>query len=394
MSRLKNADATQGEFPWRKAHHVHLLQDGPAFFPAMLAAMATARQEILLEMYLVASGEVMERFMTALIAAAARGVSVYVLFDDFGARPFKTQDRERLRTSGVHLRFHNPLYYRWHWSGLLHNLHRNHRKLLLVDRHTVFIGGMGLTDAFDPPAAHGQTPPPWREVVLRVDGPVALDWRVTYMEIWDCAQGQGAALLETPAHFQRVSTGGVRARVCASRPNAHHETRRALLAQLRCAKKHIYLATAYFLPSWRIRHALMRAVRRGVDVRILVPGPHTDHPAIRRAGQRYYARLLRHGVRIYEYQPRFWHAKVWLCDDWVSIGSSNIDHWTLYWNLEANQEVLDPSVALEVEAMLRSDWAFCHERTWAEWRQRPWHRRWRESFWGTIDRWIRRLTGG
>jgi phosphatidylserine/phosphatidylglycerophosphate/cardiolipin synthase-like enzyme len=167
-----------------------------------------------------------------------------------------------------------------------------------------------------------------------------------------------------------------------------------LLNHIRSAERTVWLATAYFIPAWRIRRALRNAARRGVDVRLLLPGPHTDHPAIRHAGRRFYGRLLANGVRIFEYQPRFLHSKVFLCDHWVSIGSSNLDRWNLRWNLEANQEIDDSAFAGQVRAMFEADFRESIECRYAQWRKRPWSARARERLWGRVDLWLHRLGRG
>ena len=154
----------------------------------------------------------------------------------------------------------------------------------------------------------------------------------------------------------------------------------------------VWIATAYFIPPWKIRRALKKAVRRGVDVRLLLPGPVTDHPAVRHAGRRYYQRLLRHGVRIFEYQPRFLHQKVIVCDDWVSLGSANLDRWNLRWNLEANQEVSDAGFARATCAMLANDFNDAVECRYETWRRRPWRARLPEWLWGMVDRLLERLS--
>jgi len=137
--------------------------------------------------------------------------------------------------------------------------------------------------------------------------------------------------------------------------------------------------------------ALKQAAEQGADVRLLLPGRHTDHPAIRHAGRRFYSSLLRHGVRIFEYQPRFLHAKTLLCDQWVSIGSSNFDRWNLRWNLEANQEVDDLGFAGSVHAMFEVDLKVSVEIDKEKWKRRRWITRLREHLWGRVDMWLENL---
>jgi cardiolipin synthase A/B len=378
--RLRTTRFRVYRFPWRGGNRFRLLRDGPAFYPAMLDAISAARSYILLEMYLVESGAVADRFIEALTAAVQRGVRVYVLLDDFGAMGLTRRDRLRLTTAGIALTFFNPLRY----GAFTPNLVRDHRKLLLVDGTVGYTGGMGITDAFDPPAGQERT---WRETAVEMRGPVLADWRDLFAEAW--ARWSGDAL-SAPACAPEAA-GTQLGRVVSARPRAPREIRRSFLRSVRRARHRVWLATAYFVPSWKLRRALRRAARRGADVRVLVPGPITDHPPIRHVGRRFYAGLLRNGVRIFEFQPRFTHTKVLLCDQGVSVGSANLDRWTLRWSLEANQEVDDAGFASEARAMLEADFAQSYEFTYEEWMQRPWHRRLLEWFWGSVDLWIERL---
>jgi phosphatidylserine/phosphatidylglycerophosphate/cardiolipin synthase-like enzyme len=151
-----------------------------------------------------------------------------------------------------------------------------------------------------------------------------------------------------------------------------------------------WIMSAYFVPARRVRTALGRAARRGVDVCLLLPGARTDHPWVRQASRRFYTPMLRAGVRIYEYQPHMLHGKAILCDDWVSIGSSNLDRWSLRWNLEANQEVADSRFAATVAALFERDFMVSRRISRRYWRQRAWLDRLRESIAGAIDRYLDR----
>jgi phosphatidylserine/phosphatidylglycerophosphate/cardiolipin synthase-like enzyme len=148
--------------------------------------------------------------------------------------------------------------------------------------------------------------------------------------------------------------------------------------------------SAYFVPSRRFRKALRRAARRGVDVRLLVPGPLTDHPWVRHAARRYYGKMLRSGVSIFEYQPRMLHAKMIISDDWVSIGSSNLDRWSFKWNLEANQEVQDAAFAAGAAAVFEDDCRQSEMLSRRKWPQRAWLDRLQERIAGALDRMLDR----
>ena len=380
---------TKFRFPWREGNHFRLLIDGEQFYPAMLDAINAARVSVFLEIYLVTSGAVTTKFIDALIAAADRGVMVCVLFDAFGAGGLSKSDRQRLRRSEVRLRFYNPLQH-MRITKLHHHLSRDHRKLLMVDGHVAYTGGAGLTDDFYPQADKNGNPRRyWRETMIEMRGPLLVDWLSLFLENWEDSTRE---VLVVNTHGPLAVAGTQRGRVTIAQGAAHVEVKSSFINHARNAQQRIWVATAYFVPSWKIRRVLRVAARRGVDVRLLLPGPYTDHPAIRHAGRRFYYRLLHHGVRIFEYQPRFTHAKVSLCDTWASVGSSNIDRWNLYWNLEANQEVDDASFAAQVAAMFEADFALSREYGLDEWRARPWYYRIQEWFWGGVDAAMSRLT--
>lgn len=364
-------------FGWRDGNRFDLLIDGTRFYPAMLDAIGAARRQVLLEMYLAESGAVADRFIAALTGAAQRGVAVKLLLDGFGALGLSGVDRARLTDAGVDLRLYNPL----RAAKGVHNLARDHRKLLVADDSVAFVGGAGITDAFDPPAAPQAR---WRETMVAIRGPVVADWRELFAEVWRRAGGDAPM----PTVGTPLPVAGMRGRVDVTHAPRRHDITRALLKYIGAANQRIWISTAYFLPPWRIRRALRAAARRGIDVRVLLPGPHTDHPGVRHAGRRFYSRLLINGVRIFEYQPRFLHSKVALCDQWASIGSSNFDRWNVRWNLEANQSVDDPQFAAAVAAMFERDFAAAAECHYEQWRRRPWTARLREYGWGRLDYWL------
>lgn len=352
------------QFPQRHGNEFELLVDGARFFPPMLESIAAARRYLLLEMYLMESGNVANRFIEAIVQAAGRGVAVYMLLDGFGCKGLRPADRERLRSAGVRMAVYNPVRYR----EFSNNLFRDHRKLLLVDGELAYVGGTGLIDAFDTALdpANG-----WHEVMVAARGPCVADWQTVFERNFSrwCESPEP---LPQPAALE---AGRRRGRVVSSRSPLRSEIIRSFVRRIRYADHRVWLMTAYFVPSRKLRRVLRQSAQRGADVRIILPGPRTDHGWIRHIGRRYYARLLRNGVRIFEYQPRFVHAKVLLCDNWCSIGSSNADRWNFRWNLEANQEISDTEFADQVAAMFQTDIAHCKEYTYERWLERPWDRR-------------------
>lgn len=370
-------------YVWREGNRFELMIDGSCFFPRLLQAMQQARQSIDIELYLVESGHSTDQVTDILIAAVAQGVRVRCLYDGLGSRGLREADRERLRQGGVELHFYNPLTL----LGGRFNLHRDHRKLIIIDDQVVFIGGAGFTDDFCIPDEAGHCL--WHEHMLRVEGPVVEDWIKVFQQQWQSTEKGG---IRSSVSLRRVripplpsGTDGL-ARVSLTDGRRHRELVQALLANIARAERRVWLATPYFVPGWRIRRALMRAARRGVDVRLLLCGEVTDHPAVRYAGQRYYRQLLAAGVRIYEYQPRFLHLKSVLVDNWVSLGSSNFDRWTLHWNLEANQNIVDQGLSGAVEQSFTTDFAESREWGLVEWKTLSWLHRMKIRLWGSISR--------
>ncbi len=378
---MKTRNRHKYPFPWRDGNRFDLLVDGREFFPPMLEAVERARRHVLLEIYLFESGAVATRFIDAFVRAAGRSVTVKLLLDDFGALRLSRDDRQRLVRGGVEVLFYNPIRFRKH----LRNMFRDHRKLLIVDGEVAFVSGAGIADEFDPPDRPQQG---WRETALRIRGPVLADWQHLFLRPWN---RNAPVPLDLPVPAPPAAKNGMRGRVAVNTALTVQDIKRSLYNQVRHARTRVWISTAYFAPSRKVRRALRQAARRGVDVRLLLPGPYTDHPAVRHAGRRFYGRLLRAGVRIFEYQPRFLHAKTVLCDRWVSLGSSNLDRWNLRWNLEANQEVDAAAFAAAAHAMFEEDFRNSIECRHEDWLRRPWRARLRERFWGRVDMWLEGL---
>ncbi|WP_044873650.1 phosphatidylserine/phosphatidylglycerophosphate/cardiolipin synthase family protein [Pseudomonas sp. LFM046] len=370
-------------FPWKSGNRFELLIDGPQFFPTMLTAIARAEYQVALELYLVEDGQCSQALVDALCVAAVRGVRVRCLFDDFGCLKLGTAQRQRLTGAGVLLQFYNPL----RWRHGFRNLYRDHRKILVVDDRQAFIGGTGATDEFWDPTRENSR---WHEVMVAIEGPLVAHWQLIFDYQWLASLGRHPWKPgEAPglAHLPPYPAVGVGlGRLAYADASQHRDIVQSLVRSVRTARNRIWLATPYFLPSWKVRRALIKAARRGVEVRLLLTSRHTDHPPVRFAGQRYYPRLLRAGVRIFEYQQRFLHLKMVLADDWVSVGSCNFDHWNLRFNLEANLEAVDPHFTEAVDACMRQDFADSREITMDDWHARPLLKRLRQRLWGWLDR--------
>ncbi|SFD26959.1 Phosphatidylserine/phosphatidylglycerophosphate/cardiolipin synthase [Pseudomonas citronellolis] len=370
-------------FPWRSGNRFALLVDGEDFFPSMLTAIARAQRQVDLELYLVEGGTCSELLLETLIDALRRGVAVRCLFDGFGALRLGSAWGRRLREAGGELRLYNPL----RWRGGWRNLFRDHRKLLLVDQDLGYVGGAGATDEFWSVPENASA---WHEVMVEMQGPVLADWLVLFERQWHaCLQAKAWRPLQmvSPARLPPTPVGSSGlGRVAYADARQHRDILQSLVRSLNSAQQRIWLATPYFLPTWKVRRALRKAARRGVEVRLLLTGRLTDHAPVRYAGQRYYPRLLRAGIRIFEYQPRFLHMKVVLVDDWTSVGSCNFDHWNLRFNLDANIEILDADFTAAVADCLIADFAASREIDFTLWHGRSLWMRLHQRLWGWLDR--------
>ncbi|MBI3563325.1 MAG: phosphatidylserine/phosphatidylglycerophosphate/cardiolipin synthase family protein [Gammaproteobacteria bacterium] len=360
------------QFPWRANNRFELFIDGQQFYPDMLAQIQHAQHSILLEQYLVVSGRVVTQFVEAIQGAVRRGVQVYILLDDYGARALSPADRQRLLQSALHCHFYNP----FRWSALYQSLRRDHRKLLIIDGQTAFVGGAGLADSFMYPS---DNLPAWHDVVVKMQGAVVADWHHAFTRAWQQATGQ-IPLMPNSVFKPVAATQPGQVQLADGLLN--NEIIRAAVSQIKKSRQRIWIATPYFVTTHKLRRQLRAAARRGVDVRLLLPGEYNDHPWITHVARRHYLRLLYAGVQIFEYQPRFIHAKLILCDNWVSIGSSNLDRWNQRWNHDANVAIQDAVFTQRVMELFQQDFANSKPISLQLWRQRPWRQHWREIWHG------------
>jgi len=353
-------------YPLRDGNNIELLRDGAEFYPRMISAIHQAHQSIFLEQYLVNSGKVFDLFFEAMKSAVARGVSVIMLLDDYGSRGLSANDRAKVYAAGIRMHFYNPIKL----QRIIRNLFRNHRKLLLIDALRAFVGGAGISDEFLIPQKQFQNTP-WRDVVLEIGGPVVADWADLFRHTAKFTTAlQDTINWDALIKQRHESRAGQKAQVLVASAWGRQEISQAFLKRARCADQRLWLSTPYFVSTKKIRRALCLAARRGVDTRLLVPGPYSDHTWISYASQRFFPKLLDAGVKIYEYQPGFSHSKIQLIDNWVSIGSCNLDRWNMHWNLDANQSVADKDFAERVAVLLAEDFLQCSRVTVVKWSRR------------------------
>ena len=351
-----------------------LLNSGQEYFPTLLADLAAAREEIHLESYIFARDPAGNSIAGALAAAARRGVRVRVLVDGFGARNFTADFQPELATAGVESMLYRPEI--THWSFRRHRLRRLHRKLVVIDGRIGFVGGINIVDDDNAPAELR----PRFDYAVRVEGPVVGQIHRAAHRMWEVVSW---VHLKHRFHLHRAAMplppacGNQRARFLI-RDNIRHrnDIANAYLDAIHGAQSRVLIANAYFLPGFRFRHALRAAAQRGVEVSILLQG-RSDHPLLHYATQALYSALLEDGIRVFEYGRSFLHAKVAVVDGhWATVGSSNIDPFSLLLAKEGNLVVADRTFADSLEGSLRQAMASgAREMQLADLKQIPLHSR-------------------
>lgn len=344
-----------------------ILRDGAAAFPAMCDSIASARERITFENFIFAGDATGRRFADALAGAARRGVSVRVLYDPIGTAMVRGGSIARvLRGQGVRSRPFRPLsaYAPWTWSRIRH---RDHRKTLSVDGRTAVVGGLCISDNWSPSSSGGGG---WRDTALRVHGEVAADVECAFDATWH--RRPTAAAPPAPATATARSPLPA-AMVVEDRPDAHHVggIYRWLASR---ARRSIEITDAYMVLRDAELSQLEAAARRGVAVRLLLPG-RNNHPVAGAAARGSYARLLSAGVEIFEWAGMV-HAKTVVVDGEVSlVGSSNLDPLSLRRNYELNLLLVDPVTGAGMHSMFEQDLARARRIDAASWGARPaWHR--------------------
>lgn len=356
---------------------VTALNNGDEIFPSMLAAIREAKHSINLETYIYWSGTIGDEFADAIAERARAGVKVHVLVDWFGSSWIDTAMFTRMRTAGVTVLRHNPLV--WYSTSRIN--YRDHRKVMVVDGRVGFIGGAGIGDVW---LGNADSPEHWRDTMFRVEGPVVAQMQAAFLDNWMKTSGQ---VLDSEAYFPQLSPAGdISAQVFISAPRDGVENVRLMyLLSISAARKSIRICTPYFVPSDLTEDALIDACQRGVSVEIIVPGSITDAKPVKHASRAQWGKLLKAGVKFYEYQPTMMHCKLMIVDDvWVSVGSANFDNRSFRLNDEANMNVYSASFSAEQIEIFEQDQARSRQVTYEQWKQRSVGKRLLEIFWAPL----------
>ena len=347
-------------------NRIEALQNGEEIFPSMLAAIRGARHTINFESYIYWSGDIGRSFADALAERAKAGVQVRVLLDWLGSQKIDDKLLAEMRDAGVEIFLFHPLA----WYDIARVNNRTHRKLLIVDGRIGFTGGVGIADKWQ---GHAQDADHWRDSHYRAEGPVVAQMQATFIDNWTKVSGK---VLHGPDYLPEVpSLADTRAQMFSSSPDGGAESMQLMyLLVIAAATRSIDLASAYFVPDDLTSDALVAAMKRGVRVRVVLPGPIIDTDLVRRASRSTWGPLLEAGAQIYEYQPTMYHCKVMIVDGLlVSVGSTNFDPRSFRLNDEANLNVYDRAFAARQEKVFQQDIARSRRVTLADWQNRPWH---------------------
>ncbi len=344
-------------------NRVELALDGDGTFPRLWADLRAAQRSISIQMYYAAPGRVADTLAAVLEERARAGVRVFALFDAFGSELPKSY-MERLRAAGVHVVAFRPLRLKNLW--VVQN--RSHIRGIVVDGRVGWTGGFGIDDKW---LGGGRRLGEWRETNVRFEGPAVRQLQAAFVAGWVEATGE---LLTGRPTLDRYEDGVAMAGLLYTAPTlGSTPAERFLALSIAGARERLYITNAYFAPDKNFMALLIRAARRGVDVRIIVGGPSTDVEVARLAAHARYEALLEAGVRVYEYGVTTLHAKTFVVDGlWVSVGTMNFDNRSLALNDESTLMVLDSAAGQRMEGMFMDDLRHAREIDLATFRRRSW----------------------
>lgn len=350
--------------PLVEGNRAETLLNGDEIFPAMLRAIREAKKTITFETYIYWSGKVGKDFADALSERARAGVKVHILLDAIGSQKMEAALLEEMKQAGVQIEKYHPI--RWYTLDRLNN--RTHRKLLVADGRIGFTGGVGIADEW---SGHAQDEGHWRDTHYRVEGPVVAQMQAAFVDNWTKVSG---SVLHGEEYFPALKAVGPHfGQVFKSSVDGGAESMHLMyLLSIAAASKSIDLSMAYFVPDELALDALEAALKRGVKVRVVMPGKKTDAALVRRASRATWGRILRAGAQMYEYQPTMYHCKVFVVDRlWTSVGSTNFDSRSFRLNDEANLNIHDGEFAQRQLRDFEADLKKSRRVTLEEWENRP-----------------------
>lgn len=372
--------------PFTEGNSIKLLYKGKETFDVILKAIASASHFICFEFYIFRNDETGTEIAEALKKKAQEGVTVYLLYDHFGSFGTPRKFWDDLKESGIRIRASRP----FKWLSPFRYVHRDHRKLIIIDGNTAFTGGLNIANEYR--GFHlRMKKEEWRDTGITASGPIARELFKTFQKAWATWGGEQTKNSHESRFtsnksnkednsFDKLATrypslvtavGLPAIPIFAASSKGRRRMRKLLYYSINHTKKNILLTTAYFTPSRRMIELLESAVKRGVEVKLLLPGK-SDVPAAHYAGRAFFKRLLRAGVKIYNYQGEVLHAKTFVFDGcWSIVGSANLDFQSLRWNDEGNVGILDEGFGTNMSELFREDIGRSIEIKEELWNKRP-----------------------
>jgi cardiolipin synthase len=359
-------------------NRITLLWKNSELFNVIFEIIRSARELICLEFYIFRNDETGNELAEILKQKASEGVKVYILYDHFGSLFTPAGFWKHLKEAGVHIRASRP----FRWRKPFHYVHRDHKKLILIDGLKAFTGGLNIANEYR--GYHRlKKVKGWRDTGIFLEGPISVRLLNLFKKSWEIWKG-------VPIHFNKyaepISDGLPVIPIFASSSKSRRKMRKLLYYSINQAEKGIYLTTAYFTPSRRMVQVLEEAVMRGVDVKLLLPGK-TDIVSAHYAGRSFFTKLLMAGIEIYNYQREVLHAKTYVFDGiWSIIGSANLDFQSLRKNDEGNVGILDADFGGQMRSVFEEDLKHSDRITLDKWLKRPFSAKVKEKFFALFRR--------
>ena len=364
--------------PFTDGNNVTLLWKDKELFHNIFNRIKEAKELICLEFYIFRNDETGNELAEILKQKASEGVKVYILYDHFGSFVTSIKFWKDLKQSGIQIRASHP----FKWTAPFHYVHRDHKKLIIIDGDKAFTGGLNIANEYR--GYHRfKRKIGWRDTGIFLEGPIAKTLLDTFKKSWEIWKG-------TPIHFNKnvepITDGLPVLPIFASSAKGRRKMRKLIYDSISQSQKSIYLTTAYFTPSRRMLQILENAVSRGADVKLLLPGK-SDISAAYYAGRAFFAKLLKAGVEIYNYQGEILHAKTFVFDEmWSIIGSANLDFQSLRRNDEGNVGIIDTNFGNQMKDIFYEDLKQSEKITLDKWLKRPFTEKVKEKFFAMFRR--------
>jgi len=361
------------ESPLTKGNKVTLLADGQAVYAAMFKAIQNAKDHINLESFIIEDDPVGRKFTDLLLQKQAEGVQVNLIYDSVGSYSAPTVFFQRLRDAGIQVVEFNPVNpFKAQWRWLLE--YSDHRKILVVDGKVVIAGGVNISAVYSSRLSGRRKVEgaalPWRDTDIQIEGPAVAEYQKLFLDTWQ--RQKGPKLPERNYFPDLKEEGNALVRVVGNTPGQDNRIIFIVyVSAITFAERSVHMTNAYFVPDDQILDAITEAAGRGVDVKIILPSI-SDSPTALHAARYNYSRLLKSGVKIYELRNALLHAKTAVIDGvWSTVGSANMDFWSMLRNDEVNAVILSHEFALEMEKMFAKDLSMSDQIQSNEWKERP-----------------------